>query len=357
MQINKITKIEHASLGKRFMAFFIDAVLTLFIGLGLFVGFSAIFSNISSVKEMKVKFNDIITESNVMKVEDNKSLVKEFNTYEEYVENYYAFYNEFLPKHNEDKKPINNYWFNVFVLGLDDVNNTYGEEALSKRSGAITTGKDIFEYRVVEGETKYDLIGVPKAYNQGEKQYNDLTDEERIKVMSYFYNGKDDNSSASYFCVLEISKIPELNELYSSYTLWDSTVPLLLALLVGYLIFFFIIPLCLKDGKTLGKQFMKISVVSKNYYSVKRSQIVLRYLPQSLLFVVAALFLGINAITIGLGTFVVLGSYCMAIFRGNHESIHDVIAGTYVVSDELSLWFKNPEEEAMEMKKKEEIVG
>ena len=339
------------------MAFFIDAVLTLFIGLGLFVGFSAIFSNISSVKEMKVKFNDIITESNVMKVEDNKSLVKEFNTYEEYVENYYTFYNEFLPKHNEDKKPINNYWFNVFVLGLDDVNNTYGEETLSKRSGAITIGKDIFEYRVVEGETKYDLIGIPKVYNQGEKQYNDLTDEERIKVMSYFYNGKDDDSSASYFCVLEISKIPELNELYSSYTLWDSTVPLLLALLVGYLIFFFTIPLCLRDGKTLGKQFMKISVISKNYYSVKRSQIVLRYLPQSLLFVVAALFLGINAITIGLGTFVVLGSYCMAIFRGNHESIHDVIAGTYVVSDELSLWFKNPEEEAMEMKKKEEIVG
>ena len=357
MQINKITKIEHATLGKRFIAFFIDAVLTLFVALGLFVGFGAIFSNVDSVKEMKVKFNNIITESNVMKVEDNKSLVKEFDTYEEYVENYYTFYNEFLPKYNEEKKPINNYWFNVFVLGLDDINNTYTEETLSNRSGAITTGKDIFEYRVVEGETKYDLIGIPKAYNQGQKGYKDLTDDERIKVMSYFYNGKDDNSSASYFCVLEISKIPELNELYNDYALWDTTVPLLLALLVGYLIFFFIIPMCLRDGKTFGKQFLKLSVVSKDYYSVKRSQIVLRYLPQSLLFVVAALFLGINAITIGLGTFIVLGSYCMAIFRGNHESIHDVIAGTYVVSDELSLWFKNPEEEAMEMKKKEEIVG
>lgn len=357
MQINKITKIEHASVGKRFMAFFIDAVLTLFVGLGLFVGFSAIFSNISSVKEMKVKFNDIITESNVMKVEDNKSLVKEFNSYEEYIDSYYTFYNEFLPKYNKDKKPISNYWFNVFVLGLDDVNNTYTEETLSKRSGAIATGKDIFEYRVVDGETKYDLIGTPKAYNQGQKQYSDLSDDERVKVMSYFYNGKDDNSSASYFCVLEISKIPELNELYNDYALWDSTVPILLAVTVGYLIFFLAIPLCLKDGKTLGKQFFKLSIVSKNYYSVKKSQIVLRYLPQVLLFVIVILFLGINAITLGVGTFAILGSYCMAIFRTNHESVHDIVANTCVVSDLESLWFKNPEEEALELKKKEEIVG
>lgn len=357
MQINKITKIEHATLGKRFIAFFIDAVLTLFVGLGLFVGFGAIFSNIDYVKEMKVKFNDIITESNVMKVEDNKSIVKEFDTYEEYVENYYTFYNEFLPKYNEEKKPINNYWFNVFVLGLDDVNNAYTKETLSSRSGAITTGKDIFEYRVVEGETKYDLIGIPKAYNQGQKGYKDLTDDERIKVMSYFYNGKDDDSSVSYFCVLEISKIPELNELYNDYALWDTTVPILLALLVGYLIFFFVIPMCLRDGKTFGKQFLKLSVISKDYYSVKKSQIVLRYLPQALLIVIIALFLGINALTVGIGTFIILGSYCMAIFKNDHQSVHDVIAGTYVVSDEDSLWFKNAEEEAVELKKKEEIVG
>ena len=357
MQINKITKIEYATLGKRFIAFFLDAVLTLFVGLGLFVGFSAIFSNVSSVKEMKVKFNNIVTESNIMKVEDNKSIVKEFSTYEEYIENYYTFYNEYLPKHNEDKKPIDNYWFNVFVLGLDDVNNAYSADKLSSRSGAVTTGKDIFEYRVVEGETKYDLIGIPKVYNQGEKTYKDLNDEERIKVMSYFYNGKDDNGSVSYFCVLEIAKIPELNELYSSYTLWDTTVPILLAALVGYLIFFFVIPLCLKNGKTLGKQFLKLSLVSKSYYSVSKSQIILRYLPQALLFVIVAFFLGINAITIGIATLVVLASYCMAIFRGNHDSMHDIIAGTYVVFDEDSLWFKNEFEEASALKQKEEIVG
>ena len=357
MQINKITKIEYATLGKRFMAFFIDAVLTLFAGLGLFVGFSALFSNISSVKELKVKFNNIITESNVMEVKDNKSYVKEFDTYEQYVENYYTFYNEFLPKYNESKKPVDKYWFNVFVLGLDDINNTYSADQLSSRSGAVTTGKDIFEYKVVEGETKYDLIGIPKAYNQGQKGYSDLNDEERIKVMSYFFNGKDDNLSVSYFCVLEISKIPELNELYSDYTLWDTTVPILLALLICYLIFFLVIPLCLRDGKTLGKQFFKLSLVSKSYYSVKKSQIVLRYLPQALLFVIVALFLGFNAITIGIGTIAVLGSYGMAIFGKNHESIHDMIAGTYVVIDEDSLWFKNEHEEEYALKQKEEIVG
>lgn len=357
MEINQVTRIQYATLGKRFLAFFFDVVLSLFVGLGIYAATAKIISCTSYITEMKVKFNNMVTESHVMVVNEEKSEFKNSDTYEKCVEDFYYFYNDYLPKYNVNKEPISNYWFNVFVLGLDDEKGIYSYDELSDRKGVILTGKEIFEYRVESGDKKYDLIGIPKAYNQGAKPFKDVADDDQQKILSYFYNDKDDNSKVSYFAAVEIAKLNDLNELYNESFLWETTIPLLTGLFLGYMIFFFVIPMCLKDGKTLGKKFMKVSLVSTAYYSVKKSQIILRYLPQALLFVVAMLFIGINIASISIVTLGVVASYLLAIFKSDHQSIHDMISGTYVVLDELSIWFKNEEEEQVAIQKKKEIVG
>ena len=356
MEISKVTRIEHATLGKRFLAFFFDVVLMLFIGLGVYIGVSQIFSQVDSIDEMKVKYNDIITESGIMNVENDNIVYKSYTSYEEATESIFNFYNVYVPKYS-DANSISKEWFNVFVLGLDDINSTYTNEDLGKRSSAVKLGKELFEYQQVDGAIKSDELGIPKAYNQGEKTFNDIADDDQKKILNYFNSQDNEAESVMYSCIKTVSYFKELNDLYNSYILYNTTIPLIMGVAIGYIIFFIIMPLCLKDGKTLGKLFMKISVVSITYYSVKKTQIVLRYVPQICLFIIAVLFTGLNIFTISVGTMIIIASYLMAIFRENHQSVHDMVAGTFVVSDVDSIWFKNAQFEAAAIKEKESIVG
>lgn len=352
MQINKATRIEYATLGKRFLAFFLDVVLTLFVGLGFYIGISKIFSNIDSISEMKVKYDSIVTESGVLILDGEDLDYKEFNSFEEGRDAVYNFYHNYLPKYT-DETAKDEEWFNVFVLGLDDVNGTYSSEELSHRNRYIKDGKEIFEYKVVSGNIVTNEIGIPKSYNQGEKTYDELSREEKALISNHFNGANNRNRPIQYDIARKIAQIPMLNELYENYIFWNTTMPLILGIMMGYIVFFVVIPLALKDGKTLGKLFLKISVINASYYAVKKSQLVLRYVPQLLLLTIAVLFIGINIMSVGITVLLLFASYLMAIFKGTHQSIHDYVAGTIVVSDVDSLWFKNQKEESIAIKERE----
>lgn len=103
----------------------------------------------------------------------------------------------------------------------------------------------------------------------------------------------------------------------------------------------FIIPLCLKNGQSIGKKIFKIIVVTSDGYKLKNIQL----LPRFLIYIIVEVFLGLA--TFG-GTFLI--SYTMFLFTKKRQCLHDFVAKTCVVDGELSFIFDN---EQIENKYKE----
>ena len=121
---------------------------------------------------------------------------------------------------------------------------------------------------------------------------------------------------------------------------------------VSFSIFFILVPLLFKNGETFGKKTMGLGFVTKDCFSVKKRQIVLR---QLFLFVVTLLFsfyLGVgytSFATLGLG---ILIYYVATIISKTNRSVADYLSYTYLIDAKNSVWFKDQNEE----EKKQKIV-
>jgi uncharacterized RDD family membrane protein YckC len=105
---------------------------------------------------------------------------------------------------------------------------------------------------------------------------------------------------------------------------------LAIAASISLLVFYLLIPLLAKEGRTLGKLLLGLSVVSKDGYHIVWWQQLVRFMGLTLTFV-----LGIYTI---LGS--ILISYTFMIFTKNYRSLHDFVALTRVVDRKQSLLFK-----------------
>lgn len=102
------------------------------------------------------------------------------------------------------------------------------------------------------------------------------------------------------------------------------------------LIYELIIPLCTKNGKTIGKIIFKLGLVNKDGYEFKKWKLILRYLA----FLVVDIFF--TAITFG-GVFLI--SFTMMQFNKKRRVIHDYVAGSVVIDTSTSIIFKSKKEE------------
>ncbi len=105
---------------------------------------------------------------------------------------------------------------------------------------------------------------------------------------------------------------------------------LAIAASMSLLLFYLLIPLLAKEGRSLGKLLLGLSVVSKDGYHIAWWQQLVRFMGLTLTFV-----LGIYTI---LGS--ILISYTFMIFTKNYRSLHDFVALTRVVDRKQSLLFK-----------------
>lgn len=101
-------------------------------------------------------------------------------------------------------------------------------------------------------------------------------------------------------------------------------------------IFYFIIPICSKNGETLGKYFLGLGVLTHDGYVLPKYW----YIPRYLIFFIVELALGI--LSFG-GLFLV--SYLMFCFSKKRRSLHDFAGNSVVVDKKDSIWFKNREQE------------
>ena len=114
---------------------------------------------------------------------------------------------------------------------------------------------------------------------------------------------------------------------------------------LSYMIFFFTIPMIMKNGATLGKKTMSIGLVTKDGYDIKKRQVIARQLFNFFL----ATFVGFY-FSIGVWSFFFLGFgvviyYLIALVNKDNRSLADFLAYTMIINTKQSVWFKDKEEE------------
>lgn len=117
-------------------------------------------------------------------------------------------------------------------------------------------------------------------------------------------------------------------------------VKFMIDILVAESIFFLVIPLIRKDNATLGKVFMKLSVINKKDIRASKLQIVVRFLA---LYAVETIFFYFffEELAIIILPLVEIAFIC---FTKQRLAMHDFFAGTKVIENETAIVFDNIEE-------------
>ena len=211
---------------------------------------------------------------------------------------------------------------NVYKLNLD--------------GSQISEGGD--PYFVLDGSTE-DPYDVTLADG-----YKDLKASDNLKLGSlktYFANS-DDQTGPYYEAVKHLSSQPRFLELQSEVGL-KRYVSFLPSFILSPLIFFLIIPLCVPDGRSLGKLIVKTAIIGANGYKAKKLNIAIHCAILALIWeclLIPSTMVGIMIIAL-----VFLIDYLSLILSKNHTSIHDKIARTLVINAKESNWFKDADEE------------
>ena len=171
--------------------------------------------------------------------------------------------------------------------------------------------------------------------------YQDTTETTKLSKLKTFFADSENRTGAYYEAVAHFSAQPHFTELQSSIGL-KRYIAFLPSFILSPLIFFFIIPLLTKDGRTLGKLAAKTAVIGSDGYKAKKLNIILHYAVLTLVWeflLIPSTIVGIMAMAL-----LLLIDYLALILSKSHTSIHDKIARTLVINVKESNWFKDEEE-------------
>ena len=163
--------------------------------------------------------------------------------------------------------------------------------------------------------------------------------------------GKDAETAEAYDAYMVLPSVAVVNRQYEYvYTLLFMMVSL--GLVLGYMILEFIVPLCLKNGQTVGKKIFSIGLVRIDCVKIKPIALFARTLLGKFaietMFPVLLAFLfffgGIGLLAIILFAALLLLNTVLFFATANHTPIHDLIAGTVAVDIKLQVIFDSEEE-------------
>lgn len=358
-----IKNIVPAALFARTFGAIIDLIITIFVGAGVFLGLSNIAYQMPAIKQFKDHYYQEIVDSGLMKLEDAQLVPYEYSNYEQYETLFYSFYHEYYgPKKNTT---YDVYWFNVFIYGQDDALNRYGAQQLSSRPSLIRTlGKQLFTYRTDESNlSQYNSFALPIASNNGTEN---LTNAEIKQLINYFYVADREIESnplaqeyryVYFYALADLTSLPELKSDYDNFAFFGTTLPLAIAIFITFMVFYLLIPLCFKNGQSIGKVIMKTCLVNKLGYQYNRLQLIPRVLFPTFLTMALIVLMGLSLYPFIIISIFVLASFVMVVFSKNHLAFHDYFAGTIVIDARSSTWFKDAESETKAQNEIDDFVA
>ena len=206
---------------------------------------------------------------------------------------------------------------------------------LNEDGSQIEDGADpYFILNEATADDPYDVTLAP-AY-QGT-----LSDLQLTSLNSYFYNASE-KSGVYYDAMSHFTAQPYFLKLQNLIGM-KKYISFLPSFILSPLIFFFIIPVCVPNGRTLGKLIARTAVLGADGYKAKKLNIILHY---AILTVVWE-FLLIPSTAIGIMGMALcfLIDYVVLVLSKNHQSAHDKVARTIVVRSKDSIWFADKETE------------
>lgn len=237
---NEVIELEYdkPKLYKRYMAFFVDAILTSILGMLLFALSGFISSNVKSYKDIVTTREEIQISSSLYTSEGESVLI--------YTENVDMTY---LDKKNYLSSCIESFYHNDDFFTIDDYYSAYQER---KKEYQNDDGKNIFIL-------KDNLYVEDTSYL--DKDFYD------------FYYKEIEKYCTGYMFLNQTYK-----ELSSKLTILY-VILLVISFMISFLVFFFIMPLILKRGRrTIGMYLFKIGLINASALNLDVKQYLIRSL-------------------------------------------------------------------------------
>lgn len=326
---SEFVKIEQGNIALRIIALIMDAVLAFFVFLGLAGLVMTPIANkafgYQDIQASQFRYQ-IATHLSVLYEADDEQNIKTIYTYKDYA------------KINNDTKQIMLYEFE----GLEGW----------KKSQVLAFYKERIQYYYCNFRTGYN-IEVPKGYKAADFTAPNYKKYSPAKYTEEWFNNKiwkdvtklDDAKQKA----LDATKDFYYQDYYQDGNNSLKRIQLFLILpsyVLSFSIFFIIIPLCFKNGETLGKKAFHLGLLAKDGYAVKKRQIILRQFA-------LLLYCGLSSFIIGIGVtsvatlFIAVFIYFVAtMISKTKRSPFDYLAYTIVVDTQKSVWYKDEFEEA-----------
>ena len=351
MSEKTLKNIVNAPLFNRTFGAIIDLVLTIFVGAGIFLGISNIAYNVSWIKAYKEDFNQVMVDSGLMQLNKGNLEVFEYDDYLSYQTMFYDFYHDYYKELTDKEYDI--YWYNVHIYGLDDTLARFDNDDLNNRSSlAKNIGHTLFTYKLdSDSQPLVNEFALPIASNNGNKELNE---DEKQQLVDYFYVSDDkvnENEIASkyryvyYYALSDLTSLSRLQNDYNKYALFGTTLPLVITIFISFMIFYFIVPLCFKNGETIGKLIMHTCLLNKLGYQYSKLQLIPRFLFPTFLTIAIVFIMGFSIWAFVIVSVAILASFLFVVFSKDNKALHDYFAGTLVIDKRASTWFKSIQEE------------
>ena len=332
--MDKQILVEPAEKNKRLLSILVDLVMLVAASFALyFLSFYLVLSPITNYKEKENRYNEIREQYQI-----TYSSGKEYTVYQDVL---YKFYTEYYPEEIEAKLkeyfPEESYessvhMYNVFILNLET----------HPRVSDGSYRSEYFQYQLDEvGNCLLNERGVLR---------NDRTSEAILKKVSQNMYNK--------YVELE-GVLKTYNTEYRSIVNDINNAKLIsraIAVGLSVTIFAVIVPLCLKNGRTLGNKFFEIVIVNyKDGFKIKNYKVLIRALAQYGLPIVGVLVANHYAI-ISLVVFPLFISTILILFTNRECDLADFFSSTAAVDKRSSLVFGSAGEASLYHKKEENQV-
>ena len=346
---------------KRIASYFLDLMMSLVIG---FVLFATLGQNVIAkgfgAEEASINASKFAVDSGLACYSENGKGADIFvyeakgsdgnkNGYEGYLDSVWHYYTEFLNvAKNPDERVVARRNSDGKEFVSEDYYRYFFERCLGFE-GESTSSNPFFVY--AKEDDKILVTSKPILNNEYQAKV-DQGDEEALKsLLAYFYNA--DSQTGLYFDAIKDMKGKSYsnlsiqtyyeNELVRySYATWGAEVICLAPITI---IFFLVLPLCLKDGRSLGKLLMGVEVVDIRGFRISTAQKIVR----PIIVTVIHLFVLIPNATIGITIYIALSvtSFLMMSLGKKRMNLHERITKTTIVDKKRSIIFKDEHEKSL----------
>ena len=341
---------------KRIASYFIDLILVIAVGFVLFATLGQnVIAKALGANEASKNANDFAVSSRLTYYPDGKDVPEVYHYeakdsegnkgYQKYLDKVWYYYTTFLnPKKslNDKIEPKKNSDGEIF--SEEDYCHYFYEECFGFKRDSAGDNK-YFDYARYDGNIVYTKKPVLNDVYQAKV---DAGDESALsELLAYFFHENNNGSTGVYVeAIKDLRSQPYyMNEANRyAYAIWATEVITIAPIVLA---FFLIIPLCLKDGRSLGKLFMGVEVVDIRGFRISTFQKIIRPIIVTLLHLLPLIpnvYLGM-----ALYLFFAVASFLMMSIGKKRLNLHERITKTVVVDRKRSIVFKDEHEKSLYM--------